>query len=87
MQTPHWDFNWQRGYSYDAPLDEVPVLRGGDTLHLRCTYDNTLDNPGVRQALADAGLDAPQDVYLGETTLDEMCLGVLVLVRRANLLD
>ncbi|MDP2311581.1 MAG: hypothetical protein Q8P41_01645 [Pseudomonadota bacterium] len=80
VQTPRWDFNWQRGYAYDAPLDEVPVLRGGDTLRLRCTYDNTLDNPGVRTALEDAGLSAPADVYLGESTLDEMCLGVFGIV-------
>lgn len=80
VQTPRWDFNWQRGYSYDAPLDQVPVLRGGDTLRLRCTYDNTLDNPGLRRALEDAGLTEPGDVYLGEETLDEMCLGVFGIV-------
>ncbi len=80
VQTPRWDFNWQRAYSYAAPLADVPVIEGGDTLVLRCTYDNTTDNPGVRQALTDAGLDAPQDVFLGESTLDEMCLGVFGIV-------
>jgi hypothetical protein len=80
VQTPRWDFNWQRAYAYDAPLDEVPVIRGGDTLRLRCTYDNTVANPGVRTALEDAGRDAPSDVYLGESTLDEMCLGVFGIV-------
>ncbi len=80
VQTPRWDFDWQRGYTYDAPLDEVPVLRGGDTLRMRCTYDNTLDNPGVRVALEDAGLTEPTDVYLGEATIDEMCLGVFGIV-------
>jgi hypothetical protein len=80
VQTPRWDFNWQRGYSYDAPLDEVPVIRPRDTIRMRCTYDNTLANPGVRTALADVGLDEPQDVYLGEATTDEMCLGVFGIV-------
>jgi hypothetical protein len=28
-------------------------------------------------ALAEQGLDAPVDVFLGEQTLDEMCLGVV----------
>ncbi len=74
LQTPRWDFDWQRGYAYDAPLDEVPTIRAGDVIRLRCTYDNTLDNPGTRAALEDAGLDAPVDVLLGEETLDEMCL-------------
>jgi hypothetical protein len=81
LQTPRWDFAWQRAYAYDAPLDRVPTIRGGDTIRLRCTYDNTLDNPGARAALADAGLAAPVDVYLGEETLDEMCLGVFGVVR------
>lgn len=76
VQTPAWDFNWQRGYTYDAPVDELPRLNRGDTLRLRCTYDNSLANPGVQQALADQGLSEPRDVYLGEETLDEMCLGV-----------
>lgn len=80
VQTPRWDFNWQRAYQYDAPLAEVPEVRGGDSLKLYCRYDNTLDNPGVRQALADAGLTEPRDVQLGETTLDEMCLGVFGIV-------
>jgi hypothetical protein len=75
IETPRWDFNWQRGYQYDVPLSEVPVAMPGDKLHYQCTYDNSLDNPLVREALADQGLDQPRDVFLGEATLDEMCLG------------
>jgi hypothetical protein len=80
VQTPEWDFDWQRGYAYDVPLAEVPQLRNGDTLRMMCRYDNTLNNPGVQRALSDAGETEPQDVYLGETTLDEMCLAVLGIV-------
>jgi hypothetical protein len=76
IQTPAWDFNWQRQYVYDAPLDELPVASVGDVIALRCTYDNTLDNRFVVQALEQQGLDEPHDVVLGESTLDEMCLGV-----------
>jgi hypothetical protein len=76
LQTPDWDFNWQRGYLYDAPLDELPTVKSGDTLDFRCTYDNSLANPFVREALDAQGLTAPRDVVLGEETLDEMCLGV-----------
>ncbi|MEZ4451590.1 MAG: hypothetical protein R3B09_19115 [Nannocystaceae bacterium] len=85
IQTPRWDFNWQRGYRYDASLDEVPRISPGDELYLRCTYNNSMSNPFVAQALADQGLDAPVDVYLGEETLDEMCLGVFGLA--INLAD
>ena len=87
VQTPRWDFAWQRAYVYDAPLDQVPVVRAGDTMLLRCTYDNTLQNPFVAGALAEQGLNAPIDVYLGEETLDEMCLGVFgVAIKIADLL-
>jgi hypothetical protein len=80
VQTPDWDFNWQRNYSYDAELADLPEIRNKDTLLMDCTYDNTLANPGVAQLLADEGLSAPVDVYLGEETTDEMCLGVAGIV-------
>jgi hypothetical protein len=76
LQTPRWDFQWQQLYSYDADLDDLPRARPGDKVSLRCTYDNSLGNPAVVAALAEQGLSEPQDVKLGEATLDEMCLGV-----------
>ncbi|MEN9578984.1 MAG: hypothetical protein RJA70_1993 [Pseudomonadota bacterium] len=79
LQTPMWDFNWQRGYYFDGPVTELPQLLPGDILQLRCTYNNSLTNPFVREALTDQGLKAPIDVRLGEATLDEMCLGVFGL--------
>lgn len=85
IQTPKWDFNWQRGYAYDAPLDQVPRISSGDKLYLRCKYNNSMSNPFVAQALAEQGLPGPVDVYLGEETLDEMCLGVFGLA--INLAD
>jgi len=76
IQTPNWDFNWQRVYDYDAPVDQLPTIAAGDSLLMRCTYDNSLDNPFVVDALDEQGLDEPQDVHLGDETLDEMCLGL-----------
>jgi hypothetical protein len=75
LQTPAWDFNWQRFYYYDAPLESVPTVHAGDVLEMRCTYDNSMSNQFVRTALGQQGLDVPIDVHLGENTLDEMCLG------------
>jgi hypothetical protein len=83
LETPRWDFSWQRGYGYDAALDKLPSLRAGDVLRMRCTYNNTMDNPHVRQALAEQGLSAPRDVRLGEQTLDEMCLGAFGIAYQA----
>lgn len=79
LQTPGWNFNWQRIYKYDVGLDEVPLVHAGDDLYMRCTYDNSMANPAVAAALAQQGLGAPQDVHLGEATLDEMCLGAFAV--------
>ena len=80
LHTPAWDFNWQRYYFYDAPVDELPSVGTGDRLWMRCGYDNSKANPSVAQALLDQGKDAPATVRLGEETLDEMCLAALYLL-------
>jgi hypothetical protein len=80
LQTPKWDFSWQRIYYYDAPLEEVPIVRPGDVLRMRCTYNNSMANPFVRTALDQQSIDTPVDVHLGESTLDEMCLGAFGVV-------
>ena len=87
LGTPKYDFNWQRGYSYDEPLEKLPTLAAGDKLRFTCTYNNTTTNKNVRKALAEKHQATPADIRLGETTADEMCLGVLVAVRRASLVD
>lgn len=82
LHTPKWDFNWQRGYQFDAPITSSFRVKAGDKVRLKCIYNNTTTNPGVVELLAEAGLDAPVDVGLGEGTLDEMCLtGVGVAIK------
>ncbi|KYF55068.1 hypothetical protein BE08_20250 [Sorangium cellulosum] len=76
VQTPRWDFNWQQTYTIDAPIEQLPVLKTGDVMTLRCRYDNTLDNPFVKRALLEENLTAPRDISLGESSLDEMCIGL-----------
>jgi hypothetical protein len=71
-----WNFDWQRTYVYDAPLDQLPSIEPGDVLDIQCKWDNTMANPFVQRALADAGLSAPIDLKLGESSLDEMCLEI-----------
>jgi len=75
-----WNFDWQRSYQYDVPIDELPTVGGGDEIEIKCTYDNTLSNPFVQRALAEQHLSAPIDVVLGEQTLDEMCLTLVGLI-------
>jgi hypothetical protein len=71
-----WNFDWQRTYTYDAPLDQLPSIAAGDVVDIKCEWNNTLDNPFVHRMLADAGLGAPVDVFLGEETTQEMCLEI-----------
>lgn len=81
VNVNRWNFDWQRQYSVDAPdIMDLPSIRAGDRLELRCTYDNTLSNPFVQRALADQGLSAPVTVNLGEETTDEMCLSLFAAV-------
>ncbi|HRI65094.1 MAG TPA: hypothetical protein PK156_12685 [Polyangium sp.] len=87
VQTPNWNFNWQRLYAFDTPIADYPVIRPGDELTMRCTYDNSLKNRFVGQALEQQGLKQPIDVVLGEQTLNEMCLGVFGILAPPGALD
>ena len=80
LQVPQWNFNWQRGYQYDTDITTLPLVSPGDDIKLRCTYDNTMQNPLLASALTEAQLTQTQPVTIGETTMDEMCLGALWLV-------
>jgi hypothetical protein len=81
LGTPRYDFNWQRAYAYDtSEIEQLPLLQGGDTIRITCTYDNTMDNPGVLRVLGEKHLSAPVDVELGESTIDEMCLGAFTFI-------
>jgi hypothetical protein len=85
VQTPSWDFGWQNFYEYDAPIDALPKASVSDRFRVRCTYDNTEQNPFLAEALEQAGYSQPIDVPFGESTLSEMCLGAIgVLVPVAN---
>lgn len=80
INVNRWNFDWQRQYSVDANVDELPEIRGGDRIELRCKYDNTVGNLFVLRALADQNLDAPVTVHLGEDTTDEMCLSLFAMI-------
>jgi len=70
-----WDFHWQRSYTYDAPIEALPVLHAGDKLALRCTYDNSMGNERLATEYRARGLTL-SEIVLGEKTTDEMCLAI-----------
>lgn len=80
IETPEWNFNWQRGYAFDAEYEELSTIKNGDVLRLHCEYDNTMRNPFVAKALHERGMDAPVEVKLGEDTLDEMCVAAVGVI-------
>ena len=74
LHTPYYDFSWQRGYVFDLAIEDLPIVRPGDRLNMRCTYNNSLENTALSNALSQSGLSAPIEVVLGDETLDEMCI-------------
>ncbi len=72
-----WNFDWQRTYTYDAPIDELPSIEVGDRISVTCAWNNTMDNPFVERMLHDSNLPPqPIDITLGEQTTNEMCLEI-----------
>lgn len=80
LHIPSWDFNWQRAYTFDRPIEQLPLVKSGDQLRLKCTYDNTLGNKALATELASRG-GSLQDVNLGEETMDEMCLAFITVYK------
>jgi hypothetical protein len=77
LQTPAWDFGWQRIYKYDVDIGSAPRVSAGDQVRVQCVYNNSLGNPHLAEGLISEGLEAPVDVSVGEGTLDEMCLAAI----------
>lgn len=71
LHIPRWDFGWQGNYWLQAPLRVEP----GDELRLGCEWDNSPAN----QPIVDGKPMEPVDLYWGEGTEDEMCLGILAV--------
>ncbi|MEQ1502090.1 MAG: hypothetical protein ABMB14_07655 [Myxococcota bacterium] len=84
IHTPNYRFDFQTEYAYDASEVPLPTVHIGDTIEVRCTYDNSESNPFLPAHLAAAGIDAPHDVYWGEETSDEMCMAIVGLVLPPN---
>lgn len=61
LQIDDWNFHWQGDYGFTNPK----VFNPGDKVRLECHWDNSAGNQS----------SAPKDVFWGEGTGDEMCLG------------
>lgn len=61
ISIPEWDFHWQGFYNFQMPLHIPP----NSVIYATAVYDNTANNP-------DNPNSPPQDVSVGEATIDEM---------------
>ena len=75
-----YDFDWQRTYTYDAPIEQLPILRAGDKVRITCTYDNTMDNRHIARETHALRMARPPAIRLGGESRDEMCQAILVFV-------
>lgn len=87
VNTPQYRFDFQQSYYYDVPIDDMPVLRFGDKVRVRCTYDNSMSNPFMADAMAATGADGPVTVTWGEQTADEMCMAMTGLISPFEILN
>jgi len=73
LHIPKWNFEWQRSY----PLETSVLLYPGDKLGIECKWDNSQQN----QPVVNGVKRKTRDVYWGDGTYDEMCLGLLYMVK------
>jgi hypothetical protein len=71
LDIPHWDFHWQGQYRFA----EAIRLEDGDDVRMTCTWDNSKAN----QPVVDGMQLEPKPLRWGEGTLDEMCLGSVLM--------
>ncbi len=72
VRTPSYDFDWQRLYMLKEPV----TFGEGDTLTVRCNWNNT---EAKQKVIAGKPPTQPKDVYWGEGSLDEMCVANLYI--------
>ena len=71
LQIDRWNFHWQGAYGLRTPATFMP----GDQLKVECHWDNSPQH----QPLVRGERLPPRDVYWGEGTTDEMCLGIFYI--------
>lgn len=71
LDIPKWDFNWQGSYRFVDPV----WAEAGDKVRITCSWDNSPEN----QPVIDNQRTESREVRWGQGTLDEMCLGGVVL--------
>lgn len=69
VDIPRWDFGWQLLYHLKKPI----TIGQSDSVGITCHFNNSEAN----QPIVNGKKQPSRDVYWGDGTFDEMCLGVL----------
>ena len=80
IHTPNYKFDFQTSYVYDSPGIELPIFGQGQSIEVRCTYDNSMSNPFIEEQMDAAGIAEPADVLWGEDTSQEMCMAMVGVI-------
>ena len=72
LDIPRWDFHWQGAYTLAEPVHAEP----GDVLRVTCRHDVQRRHHGTHGVPK-----TPRYILWGEGTTDEMCLGLLQVIR------
>lgn len=72
VDIPKWDFHWQHLYMFEEPVHVAP----GQALRLTCAYDNSAANQPIIEGVA----RTPAEVRWGESSSEEMCVGILITI-------
>lgn len=75
VSIPQWEFDRQQLYFFPDP--EPVTLEPGDTIRVRCVYDNSPEN----QPYIGGEWITPRDVHDGWQSTDEMCQLALLTLR------
>jgi hypothetical protein len=77
VHIPKWDFNWQGSYDLATPVTVYP----GDEIRIECHWNNAhggaASSSHNHSSSSSAHDEEPKDVFWGEDTSDEMCVGIL----------
>ena len=69
LANGNWNFDWQRTYIYDAPLDQLPSVQKDDIIDIQCHWNNTTDiarktvNVGMCSSCSPANRHDERGVY------------------------
>lgn len=72
LDIPRWDFHWQGSYLLEEPVE----AERGDVLRVTCRHDVRRRHHGTHGVPK-----TPRYILWGEGTTDEMCLGLLQVIR------